>query len=63
MHQQGFLGIDGNDTRDLISVVWGQFFINVMMLGVGLLWAFIEGWQLTFTGLAIAPGFATTMAV
>jgi len=33
------------------------------MLGVGLLWAFIKGWQLTFAGLAIAPGFATTMAV
>jgi hypothetical protein len=33
------------------------------MLGVGLVWAFIRGWQLTLAGLAIAPVFAITMAV
>jgi len=54
---------DGDDARDLISVVWGQFFVVAAMLGVGLVWAFIRGWQLTLAGLAIAPVFAITMAV
>ena len=54
---------DGDDARDLISVVWGQFFVVATMLGVGLVWAFIRGWQLTLAGLAIAPVFAITMAV
>jgi len=53
---------DGDDARDLISVVWGQFFVVAAMLGVGLVWAFIRGWQLTLAGLAIAPVFAITMA-
>jgi ATP-binding cassette subfamily B (MDR/TAP) protein 1 len=54
---------DGEDARDLISVVWGQFFVVATMLGVGLVWAFIRGWQLTLAGLAIGPVFAITMAV
>jgi len=54
---------DGEDARDLISVVWGQFFVVATMLVVGLVWAFIRGWQLTLAGLAIAPVFAITMAV
>ena len=54
---------DGDDARDLISVVWGQFFVVATMWGVGLVWAFIRGWQLTLAGLAIAPVFAITMAV
>jgi hypothetical protein len=37
--------------------------VDATMLGVGPLWAFIKGCQLTFAGLAIAPGFAITMAV
>lgn len=57
------LVMDGDDARDLISVVCNQLFVDATMLGVGLLWAFIKGWQLTFAGLAIAPGFATTMVV
>ena len=52
-----------DDARDFISVVWGQFFIIATMLGVGLVWAFIRGWQLMLAGLAIAPVFAITMAV
>jgi ATP-binding cassette subfamily B (MDR/TAP) protein 1 len=54
---------DGDDARDLISVVWGQFFVVATMLGVGLVWAFIRGWQLTLAGLASAPVFAIPTAV
>ncbi|KAF8965780.1 P-loop containing nucleoside triphosphate hydrolase protein [Flammula alnicola] len=54
---------DGDDARNLISVVWGQFFVVAAMLGVGLTWAMVRGWQLTLAGFAIAPVFAITMAV
>ena len=33
------------------------------MLGVGIVWAIVRGWQLTLAGCAIAPVFAVTMAV
>lgn len=32
------------------------------MLGVGLIWALVRGWELTFVGFAVAPVFATVMA-
>ncbi|KAF8891135.1 P-loop containing nucleoside triphosphate hydrolase protein [Gymnopilus junonius] len=54
---------DGDDSRDLIAVVWGQFCVVIAMLGVGLVWAFISSWQLTLAGLAIGPVFAITMSV
>ncbi|KAF9472081.1 P-loop containing nucleoside triphosphate hydrolase protein [Pholiota conissans] len=54
---------DAEDARDLISVVWGQCFMVCAMLGVGLVWAFVKGWQLTLAGLAIAPVFAVSMAI
>lgn len=54
---------DGDDARDLVSVVWGQFCVVLAMLGVGLLWALIQGWQLTLAGFAIAPVFAGVMAL
>ncbi|CAA7263408.1 unnamed protein product [Cyclocybe aegerita] len=54
---------DGDDARNLVSVVWGQCVVVVAMLGVGLIWALIRGWQLTLAGFAIAPVFAITMAV
>ncbi|KAF9495161.1 P-loop containing nucleoside triphosphate hydrolase protein [Pleurotus eryngii] len=54
---------DGDDARNLLSVVIGQFLVVASMLGVGLVWALIRGWQLTLVGFAIAPVFAITMAV
>ena len=54
---------DGDDARNLISVVWAQFLVVGAMLGVGLVWALIRGWQLTLAGFAIAPVFAGVMAL
>ena len=54
---------DGDDARNLISVVWCQFLVVGTMLLVGLLWALVKGWQLTLAGFAIAPVFAGVMAV
>jgi len=54
---------DGDDARNLVSVVWGQFCVVGTMLGVGLVWALVRGWQLTLVGFAIAPVFAVTMMV
>lgn len=54
---------DGDDARSLIATVFSQAIMVVTMLSVGLLWAFVIGWQLTLVGLAIAPVFVITMAV
>jgi len=54
---------DGDDARNLISVVWGQFLVVGAMLGLGLIWALIRGWQLTLAGFAIAPVFAGVIAL
>ncbi|THH28864.1 hypothetical protein EUX98_g5322 [Antrodiella citrinella] len=54
---------DGDDARTLIAVVLAQFLVVIAMLGVGLVWALVLGWQLTLVGFAIAPVFAITMMV
>ncbi|KAF7363533.1 hypothetical protein MSAN_01009800 [Mycena sanguinolenta] len=54
---------DGDDARNMIAVVLGQLAVVTSMLGVGLIWALVKGWQLTLVGFAIAPVFAITMAV
>ncbi|PPQ92085.1 hypothetical protein CVT25_008266 [Psilocybe cyanescens] len=54
---------DGDDARDLVAVVWGQMVVVTAMLGVGLVWALVAGWQLTLAGVAIAPLFAGAMAL
>jgi ATP-binding cassette subfamily B (MDR/TAP) protein 1 len=54
---------DGDDARNLIAIVLGQFFVVSTMLSVGLVWALVRGWQLTLVGFAIAPIFGITMAL
>ncbi|KAJ7774954.1 P-loop containing nucleoside triphosphate hydrolase protein [Mycena metata] len=54
---------DGDDARNMIAVVLGQLAVVTSMLGVGLVWALVKGWQLTLVGFAIAPVFALAMAV
>ena len=54
---------DGDDARNLVSVVIGQCLVVSAMLGVGMIWALIRGWQLTLAGVAIAPVFAGVMAL
>lgn len=54
---------DGDDSRSLIATVLAQTLVVSAMLGVGLIWALVEGWQLTLVGFALAPVFGVTMAV
>lgn len=54
---------DGDDARNLIAVVLGQCLVVGAMLSVGLIWALVQGWQLTLVGFAIAPVFAATMTL
>ena len=54
---------DADDARALLAIVMGQFVVVVAMMGVGLLWAMIWGWQLTLVGIAIGPIFVGVMTV
>ncbi|KDQ51622.1 hypothetical protein JAAARDRAFT_40847 [Jaapia argillacea MUCL 33604] len=54
---------DGDDARTLIATVVAQCLVVCAMLGVGLIWALVRGWQFTLVGFAIAPVFVVTMAV
>lgn len=54
---------DGDDARTLIATVLAQSFVVLSMFSVGLIWAMVQGWQLTLVGLAIAPVFGITMAI
>ncbi|PCH37435.1 nucleoside triphosphate hydrolase protein [Wolfiporia cocos MD-104 SS10] len=52
---------DGDDARALLATVLAQAVVVSAMLGLGLVWALVRGWQLTLVGLAIAPVFALAM--
>ena len=54
---------DGDDARGLVAVVLGQACVVLAMVGVGLVWAMVRGWQLTLVGVAVAPVFAGVMAL
>lgn len=54
---------DAEDARNLIAICVGQCIAVIAMVGLGLIWAMVMGWQLTLAGLAVAPVFAGIMAV
>ena len=54
---------DADDARALVAVVMGQFVVVVAMMGVGLVWAMVWGWQLTLVGIAIGPVFVGAMGI
>ena len=54
---------DVDDARTLVAVVMGQSLVVVAMMGLGLVWAMVWGWQLTLVGLAIGPVFVGVMAL
>ena len=54
---------DGDEAGALVAVVLGQLSVVGAMLGVGMVWALVEGWQLALVGFAIAPVFAGAMAI
>ena len=54
---------DSETARDLMSTIAGQIVVVVVMLGVGLIWALVQGWQLTLVGFAVAPVFAAATAI
>ncbi|KAJ7675480.1 P-loop containing nucleoside triphosphate hydrolase protein [Mycena rosella] len=62
----GALGLvlikDGDDARELLASVAGQFLVVGAMFSVGLVWALLKGWQLALVGFAIVPVFAAAMA-
>ncbi|KAJ7749063.1 P-loop containing nucleoside triphosphate hydrolase protein [Mycena maculata] len=53
---------DGDDARELLASVAGQFLVVGAMFSVGLVWALLKGWQLALVGFAIVPVFGATMA-
>ncbi|KIJ64941.1 hypothetical protein HYDPIDRAFT_89521 [Hydnomerulius pinastri MD-312] len=54
---------DADDARSLVAVVMGQCVVVIAMMGLGLVWAMVWGWQLTLVGMAIGPVFVGVMGV
>ncbi|KAF9225024.1 hypothetical protein BS17DRAFT_752105 [Gyrodon lividus] len=54
---------DADDARTLVAIVMGQFVVVVAMMGLGLIWAMVWGWQLTLVGVAIGPVFVAVMGI
>jgi len=58
-----FIVKDGDDARNLVSLLFPQGLVVVAMLVTGLVWALVRGWELTLVGVGIAPFFAVCMVV
>lgn len=41
--------------RQIITGFLGQIFFVVMLVSIGLIWALVQGWQLTLAGLSLLP--------
>ncbi|KAF9237819.1 P-loop containing nucleoside triphosphate hydrolase protein [Melanogaster broomeanus] len=54
---------DADDARTLVAVVMSQFVVVLAMMGLGLIWAMVWGWQLTLVGVAIGPVFVAVMGI
>ncbi|KAI6120166.1 P-loop containing nucleoside triphosphate hydrolase protein [Pisolithus croceorrhizus] len=54
---------DADDARALVAVVLGQCLVVLAMMGLGLIWAMVWGWQLTLVGVAIGPVFVGVMSI
>jgi ATP-binding cassette subfamily B (MDR/TAP) protein 1 len=44
---------DGDDARNLVTLIMGQGCVGIAMVGMGLVWAMVRGWQLTLVGMAV----------
>jgi ATP-binding cassette subfamily B (MDR/TAP) protein 1 len=58
----GIVMKDGDDARTLIATVASQSFAVIAMLGLGIGWALVIGWQLTCVGFVLVPVFGGIMA-
>ncbi|KAL8290518.1 hypothetical protein RQP46_002776 [Phenoliferia psychrophenolica] len=54
---------DTEDARNLVGTVIGQLLVVISMISIGLIWAFVAGWELTLVGVALAPVFIITTRV
>ncbi|KAI6039143.1 P-loop containing nucleoside triphosphate hydrolase protein [Pisolithus marmoratus] len=54
---------DADDARALVAIVLGQCLVVLAMMGLGLIWAMVWGWQLTLVGVAIGPVFVGVMGI
>ncbi|WRT66924.1 uncharacterized protein IL334_003889 [Kwoniella shivajii] len=53
---------DADDARTLMSHVIGKAVTVTTMIGLGIIWAMVVGWQLTFIGIVLAPLFGGFIA-
>jgi ATP-binding cassette subfamily B (MDR/TAP) protein 1 len=45
---------DGDDAGNLVVLIMGQGCVVIAMVGMGLVWVMVRGWQLTLVGMAVA---------
>ncbi|KAK4705248.1 ATP-binding cassette, subfamily B (MDR/TAP), member 1, partial [Phenoliferia sp. Uapishka_3] len=48
---------DTEDARALVGTIATELVVVIAMIGIGLVWAFIVGWELTLVGIGLAPVF------